>query len=71
MVQELHLRNIAADVKLSMRKLIGIVEENEHPQWKERQNSMSDEEIYDVKFFSPRYLSADEWDKDNISASNK
>ena len=52
-VEELRLRNVAADVKIDMRKLTEIVKENEHPQWKERQNSMSDDETHDARVFTP------------------
>ena len=70
MVQELRLRNAAANIKIGLCKLSEILKENEHPQWKERQNSMSDDEIHDAKFFSPQCLSANQWDKDNISTNN-
>ena len=70
MVHELRLRNIAADTTLGVRELTDVLKENEYPQWKERQNAMNDEENHDAKFFSPRRLSVDEWDKENIIASN-
>ena len=49
--QELSLRNIAAQPKDGIRKLSEVLKENEHPQWKDRQATMNDEEMHNLKFF--------------------
>lgn len=60
MTNELRLRNVSGDPKLGIRKLTELLKENEHPDWKIRQATMNNEELNDLKFFYPRYLTAED-----------
>ena len=63
---ELRLRNVAYEDSDGIRILSSKIKESEYPGWSELEDSMSDEQMHRLKFFSPRCLSAQEWDKDYI-----
>ena len=62
--EELRLRNVSFDPNEGMRMLSAKIKDSEYPGWLELQNEISEEQKNRFKYFLPRCLTAQQWDKD-------
>ena len=69
-IQELSLRNTDTIANTGMHKLAEALKELEDPNWKIREESMNEDEKNELRFFSPKCLNADQWDKEYIARMN-
>ena len=67
---ELRLCNVFSLSTDRIRMLDSKIKESECPEWSDLEKDMNEEQKNRLTFFSPRFLTAQQWDKDCILSSN-